>query len=196
MLKALGTPSASWSGTPPSRSSPPTRSSSSSATNPGHYVLGHIIRGLLLSFVGSFVLLYLGFRFVRWAIRRFGPVWRIPSQEDWGALAVLALAFALFGAFLEPITSGLTRIQEHAADVYGEEAVHGIVADPQSAAKGAFDVLGQTSLADPNPSRFIEYWTFDHPATGRRAAFGKAYDPWAPGFAPKYFPPSTDSSGH
>lgn len=162
----------------------------------GHYVLGHITRGLLLSFAGSFVLLYLGFRFVRWTIARFGPLWRIPSPDDWGALAVLVLAFSLFGAFLEPITSGLSRIQEHAADVYGEEAVHGIVADPQTAAKNAFDVLGQTSLADPNPSRFLEFWTYDHPAIGRRAAFGKAYDPWAPGFSPRYFPRSGDTSAH
>ena len=159
----------------------------------GHYVLGHITRGILISIVSMFVLLYLGFRFVRWAIARFGPRWRIPAQEDWGAVAVLLLAFAIFSAVIEPISAGISRSQEHAADVYGEEAVHGIVANPQAAAKGAFDVLGTTSLADPNPSHFIELWTYDHPATGRRAAFGKAYDPWAPGYAPKYFPKATES---
>ena len=65
----------------------------------GHYVLKHIVRGLLLSFVGSFILLYLGFRFVQWAIVRFGARWRIPSQEDWGALAVLILALSVFSLF-------------------------------------------------------------------------------------------------
>jgi STE24 endopeptidase len=154
----------------------------------GHYVLGHIVRGLLLSFAGSFVLLYLGFRFVRWALGRFGPRWGIAGQGDWGALAVLVLAFALFNVVLEPVTANLSRHQEHAADVYGQEAVHGIVADPQATARGAFDVLGETSLDDPNPSRFIEFWTYGHPATGRRAAFGRAYNPWAPGLSPKYFP--------
>jgi STE24 endopeptidase len=153
----------------------------------GHYVLGHIARGLILSFVGSFILLWLGFHFVRWAIARFGPRWRIPSQEDWGALAVLLLAFSLFSIFLEPVTSLIGRGQEHAADVYGQEAIHGIVPDPQAAAKGAFDVLGETGLSDPNPSRFIEFWTYGHPAVGRRAAFAKAYDPWAEGMEPKYF---------
>ncbi len=159
----------------------------------GHYVLGHIVRGLLLSFVGSFILLWLGFHFVRRAIARYGIRWRIPSQEDWGALAVLMLALSLFNAVLEPVAATLSRAQEHAADVYGEEAVHGIVKDPQAAAQGAFDVLGQTSFADPNPSRFMEFWTFDHPAIGRRAAFGKAYNPWLPGVTPKYFPPETGS---
>ena len=158
----------------------------------GHYVLGHIARGLLLGFAGSFALLYLGFRFVQAALARFGPRWRVASQEDWGAAAVLVLAFALFSAVLEPVSATLSRTQEHAADVYGQEAVHGIVADPQAAAQGAFDVLGTTSLADPNPSRFMEFWTYDHPATGRRAAFGKAYNPWLPGLVPKYFPPTRD----
>src|SRR6201996_2162495 len=153
----------------------------------GHYVLKHIARGLIISFVGSFILLYLGFGFVQWAIERFGSRWRISSQEDWGALAVLLLAFSIFSLFVEPIASSLSRSTEHAADVYGIEAIHGIVPDPQSAAKGAFDVLGETSLDDPNPSRFVEFWRYDHPATGRRAAFAKAYDPWAPGMEPKYF---------
>ena len=156
----------------------------------GHYVLGHIARGLAVSFVGFFVLLWLGYLFVRWALRRFGARWQIPSQEDWGALAVLLLAFALFSAVLEPMTATLSRTQEHAADVYGQEAVHGIVADPQATAKGAFDVLGETSFDDPNPGRFMEFWTFDHPSIGRRAAFGRAYNPWTTGVAPKYFTPS------
>jgi Zn-dependent protease with chaperone function len=153
----------------------------------GHYVLGHIVQGLLLGFIGSFILLYLGFRFVQWAIARFGARWRVPSQEDWAALAVLILAFSIFSLFLEPAQDGLIRSREHAADVYGQEAIHGIVADPQTTAAHAFDVLGETGLSDPNPSRFIEFWMYDHPATGRRAAFAKAYDPWAGGMEPKYF---------
>ena len=154
----------------------------------GHYVLGHIVRGLLLSFIGSFALLFIGFLFIRAALSRFGKQWRIPGQDDWAAFPVLVLAFALFSTLLEPISATISRSQEHAADIYGQEAVHGIVRDPQATARRAFDVLGSTSLVDPNPSRFIEFWTFDHPAIGRRAAFGWAYDPWAPGYTPKYFP--------
>jgi STE24 endopeptidase len=153
----------------------------------GHYVLGHITRGIVMIFLGLGVLLWLAFLFVGWSLRRFGGVWRIPEQSDWGVVVVLFLAFSLFGAVTEPVLQGLTRQQEHAADVYGQEAVHGIVADPQEAAKGAFDVLGVNSLVDPNPSPLVEFWTFSHPAIGRRAAFGKAYDPWKAGVEPKYF---------
>ena len=154
----------------------------------GHYVLHHIVRGVLISFATTFLLLYLGFLFVRWSIARFGASWGIPSQNDWGALVVLMLAFTLMSFVLEPLESTLTRQQEHAADVYGQEAVHGIVANPQETARAAFQVLGETSFDDPNPSQFIEFWTYSHPSIGRRAAFAAHYDPWADGMEPKYFP--------
>jgi len=153
----------------------------------GHYVLGHVLRGILLIFFGLFFLLLLAFFFMRTAIARFGPAWRIPAQTDWAALVVLLFVVSICTAVVEPVRNALSRQQEHAADVYGEEAIHGLVADPREVTRGAFDILGINSLVDPNPSPFIEFWTYNHPAVGRRAAFGKAYDPWAPGAAPKYF---------
>ena len=153
----------------------------------GHYVLGHIVMGVWIAIFTLLVMLYLGYHFVQWAIRRYGARWRIPAQGDWAALAVLLLAFSIFSAVLEPMQAGLSRRDEHAADVYGQEAIHGLVADPQTVAKDAFNVLGSNSLSDPNPNPLYEFWTFDHPAIGRRAAFSKAYNPWAEGVEPKYF---------
>ena len=153
----------------------------------GHYVLGHILRGILMAFFGLLISLYLGYLFINWSIARFGPQWRIPSPQDWGGLVVLFFAFTLFSTVSEPLLSTISRSQEHAADVYGQEAIHGLVSDPQTTAQKAFDVLGENSLDDPNPSLFVEFWTENHPATGRRAAFAHAYNPWAPGMEPKYF---------
>lgn len=160
----------------------------------GHYVLHHIVRGVLTSMIGLFILLYLGFLFVQWCLRRFGARWGIASQTEWGTFAVLLLAFSLFSLIAEPITSALTRVQEHAADVYGQEAIHGIVSDPAATARGAFQVLGETSYDVPNPSQLLEFWTYSHPAIGRRAAFAMHYDPWAPGIQPKYFSASQGSN--
>jgi STE24 endopeptidase len=153
----------------------------------GHYVLHHIEYGLFFTLALLLVLLYLGYLFVQWAIAKFGPGWGVPSQNDWAALAVLLLAFSFFGLISEPLSNCFSRMDEHAADVYGQEVVHGLVADPQASAKGAFDVLGTIGYSDPNPSPFYEFWTYSHPSIGRRAAFGKVYDPWAPGMEPKYF---------
>jgi STE24 endopeptidase len=153
----------------------------------GHYVLGHIASTVVFTLAILLITLYLGYLFVQGALRRFGTRWGVTSQNDWAALAVLLLAFSLFGTLLEPIENSYSRIHEHAADVYGQEAIHGLVPDPQATAVGAFDVLGKTSFADPNPSPLYEFWTYSHPSIGRRAAFAKAYDPWAPGMQPKYF---------
>ena len=153
----------------------------------GHYVLGHIVSTVFFTFGILFVALYVGYLFVQGAVRRFGPSWGISSQNDWATLAVLLLAFSLFGTLLEPIENAYSRTHEHAADVYGQEAIHGLVPNPEATAVGAFNVLGKTSFADPNPSPLYEFWTYSHPSIGRRAAFSKAYDPWLPGMEPKYF---------
>jgi STE24 endopeptidase len=154
----------------------------------GHYVLNHIPHTLVFLGVLLLIEFYLGYRGMQWLIRRYGPRWRIPSQNDWAALVVLLLVFSVLSFLSEPIINGFSRSNEHAADVYGQEAVHGIVADPQATAQHSFQVLGEQSLTDPNPNRFVEFWTFSHPSISSRAAFAANYNPWAPGQHPKYFP--------
>jgi len=153
----------------------------------GHYVLGHIIQGLLTGFALSLVALFVGFHLFQWMLRRYGKRWRIPAQDNWAALVVLLFVLLLLSVPAEPVANTLSRQKEHAADVYGQEVVHGIVADPQTTGQQAFQLLGENSYADPYPSRLLEFWTYSHPAIGLRAAFAKHYDPWAPGAAPKYF---------
>ncbi|HEY6374405.1 MAG TPA: M48 family metallopeptidase [Edaphobacter sp.] len=153
----------------------------------GHYVLNHI--PLTLAFLGVLLLIefYLGYRGVQWLIRRYGAKWRVPSQNDWGALVIFMLVLSVLSFFSEPIVNGFSRMHEHEADVYGQEAIHGIVADPQTTAQQSFQLLGEMSLTDPNPSPFVEFWTFSHPSVSNRAAFAAAYNPWAPGQHPRYF---------
>lgn len=153
----------------------------------GHYVLHHILKTIVFVLAVLLVTFYVGYLFVQWSIARFGPGWGVSSQNDWAALAVLLLAFSIFGTLLEPIENTYSRGHEHAADIYGEEAIHGLVADPQGTARGAFDVLGKASLDDPNPNPVYVFWTYTHPSIGYRAAFAQHYDPWAPGMQPKYF---------
>lgn len=153
----------------------------------GHYVLRHIARGLVLAIAGLFLSFGLGYLFVQWALRRYGARWGIAGQAEWGTLAVLMLAMSLYGVVSEPVESTLSRVQEHEADVFGQEVIHGIVADPQGVGRQAFQVLGETSLDEPEPSTLLEFWSYSHPSISRRAAFAAAYDPWAAGNEPRYF---------
>jgi STE24 endopeptidase len=154
----------------------------------GHYVLGHIMKGVLFSFVFILVSFFLGFHLSQFLLRRCGKQWGIAAQDDWAALALFVLVLSVISFLGDPIESNFVRTQEHAADVFGQEVVHGIVADPQTAGQGAFQLLGDNSLVDPSPSPFVEFWTGSHPPIWFRAAFAKHYDPWAPDAQPKFFP--------
>jgi STE24 endopeptidase len=154
----------------------------------GHYVLGHIVKGIVFAFVFILVSFFLGFHFFQFLLRRCGKQWGIAGQDDWAALAVFVLVLSVISFLGDPIQSTFTRAQEHAADVFGQEVVHGIVADPQATGQAAFQLLGDNSLVDPSPSPFVEFWTGSHPPIWFRAAFARHYDPWAVDAQPKYFP--------
>ena len=153
----------------------------------GHYALHHIAFGVLFAAAALLVAFFVGQRMTQWLLRRYGARWRIRSQEDWACLAVLMLVLNVLSFFSAPIENAFSRSIEHAADVYGQEAIHGIVADPQATTVQGFQRLGEVSLEDPTPHPFVEFWTFGHPSTANRAAFAAAYNPWTAGQHPKYF---------
>lgn len=155
----------------------------------GHYALNHIVIGLAFTAVLMLIGFFVGQKMTQWLLERYGTRWRIRSQNDWAFLAVLVLVLNVLNFVSEPIQNGISRSMEHAADVYGQEAIHGIVANPQTAVQRGFQRLGETSLDDPTPHPFVNFWTSSHPSTASRAAFAAAYNPWIEGQHPKYFRP-------
>ncbi len=153
----------------------------------GHYVLGHIQRGLVIASALSFFFLWIGFHFACRLAARWGPLWRITALEDWAAAAILLLALSALTFAVEPIQNFVSRAQEHQADVFGQEAVHGIVANPRQAAASGFQRLGEESLEYPSPNPFVVSWTYSHPPVAKREAFAARYNPWQPGAEPRYF---------
>ena len=143
----------------------------------GHYVLGHIPRSIV--FIGCLIigLLYLVYRSVLWAMARWQNRWSLRNVEDWASLPVLMLFFSIFIFLAEPVFNTYSRYQEHEADVYGLDVTNGIVPDSSQAAAGAFQVLGEIDLADPNPSPFIKFWLYSHPPLGERITFAHEYKP-------------------
>ena len=152
----------------------------------GHYVLGHIWKGLLFFAALLLAGAYAAFRALHWALGRWGGDWRLYGTEDWATFAVLLLLLYL-GMFLaSPIVNGFSRMQEHEADVYGLEVIHGSVPDAANVAGQSFQVLGQEDLADPDPPPFIVFWLYSHPPLAERLTFAETYDPWANGESPAY----------
>lgn len=152
----------------------------------GHYVLGHIWKGFLFFAALLFIGLYLLFRALHWALGRWSANWRIYGPEDWASFAVLFLLLEIGMFIAAPLGNGFSRMQEHAADVYGLEVTHGIIPNSSEVAAQSFQVLGEEDLADPDPSPFITLWLYSHPPLADRLAFAYEYDPWGKGEAPKY----------
>jgi STE24 endopeptidase len=152
----------------------------------GHYVLNHILWGLLLIGVSLLVLLWLGYQMFGWSLRRWGGRWAIRGVEDWASFPVLLLWLSIFSFVASPIFNGFSRHFEHEADRYGLEVTHGMVANsPQNAAR-AFQILGEVNLAEPHPSPFIVFWLYNHPPISERVQFSLHYNPWANGQHPRY----------
>jgi STE24 endopeptidase len=155
----------------------------------GHYALHHIVLGLLFTAVLLLIAFFLGQAMTQALLSRYGARWRVRSQNDWACLAVLVLVLNVLSFFSEPLENRFSRSIEHAADVFGQEAVHGIVADPQTTTQQGFQRLGESSLDDPTPHPLIDFWTSSHPSIASRAAFSASYNPWTTGQHPKYFRP-------
>jgi STE24 endopeptidase len=152
----------------------------------GHYVLGHVRNGFLFFATVLLAALYLGYRGLHWTLHRWGKDWKVYGPADWASLAVLLLLLQVMAFFAMPITSGFSRMQEHAADVFGLEVIHGLVPNSEEVAAHAFQVLGEIDLADPNPPALITIWLYSHPPLAERLVFAHGYDPWSKGKAPKY----------
>jgi Zn-dependent protease with chaperone function len=167
----------------------------------GHYVLHHIPKGFALSAVGLFFLYWMCAAFAAWIVRRFGARWGMselhtadkdfsvgaPQLSSRTGLVVLLFSISIASFLLQPVSNAVSRHFEHQADVFGQEAIHGIVPDPQKTAVAAFNALGQSWLEDPNPNPFIEFWLYDHPSTQHRAEFALHYDPWVNGGHGEFF---------
>jgi Zn-dependent protease with chaperone function len=152
----------------------------------GHYVLHHIQKGLLFSAAVMFVFFWIAFRLFGWLIHRHGRALHIPSLDDWSSIGALLLLVTVLGSFADPVANAFSRHIEHQADVYGEEAIHGLVPDPQATMARSFQRLGELWLDVPHPNSFVVFWTYSHPPTSDRMSFAAHYDPWAPGHHPRY----------
>src|SRR5216684_1554620 len=152
----------------------------------GHYVLGHVRQGFLVGAAGLLLALLLLFRGLHWALDRWARDWKLYGQEDWASLAVILLLLQVLLFVSSPVISGYSRMQEHAADVYGLEVIHGLVSNSDEVAAHAFQVLGELDLSDPNPPPFITFWLYSHPPLADRLVFAHSYDPWSKRQSPKY----------
>jgi len=162
----------------------------------GHYVLRHIPKLITGSLLGLLVAFWLSALCTRRLARAKASRWQLvdPSgKEEKNPMAsrqgflVLLLVLSVLSFLMTPLSNAFSRHYEHEADVYGQEAIHGLVADPQRTTVSSFNHMGELWLEDPNPSPVVEWWLDNHPSVQHRAGFASHYNPWANGGHGRFF---------
>ena len=152
----------------------------------GHYALNHVWKGIALSAIGLGVSL----PFLAWlyaiVLHKWGSIWYAKVPQGWDSLAVLLLLIFVLQFASTPIDNALSRYFEHQADLYGLEVIHGIVPDAPQVTAQVNQILGETNLEEPEPSRLTVFWFYTHPPIADRITFALQYDPWSQGRQPEF----------
>jgi STE24 endopeptidase len=123
----------------------------------GHYVRGHVWKGLAAF---SFMILIAGlilWRLTPWMLARWGDRWRIESVSDPAVVPAFALILTVFMFVMTPVFNTLIRTQESEADAFGLDAAR----EPDGFATVAMK-LSQYRKIEPGPVE--EAMFFDHPS--------------------------------
>jgi Zn-dependent protease with chaperone function len=147
----------------------------------GHYVLGHIWKGMIFGAVCLFVMLWIGSKIIGAMLAGSANKWGIRDLGDWASFPALLLVLTVLAFIANPIFSAFSRHDEHQADQYGLEVTHGLTPDSAQVGAQAFQVLGEVDLSDPDPNPLGVFLFYSHPAIPDRVRFALTYDPWASG---------------
>jgi STE24 endopeptidase len=123
----------------------------------GHYVMGHILRDLLLTglvIVVIFAFIHWGFLF---AVDLFGGQWQVRQLDDVAGLPLLAALASIFFFLATPLTNSITRSTEHQADIFGLDAVR----KPDAFATAMLKLSTYRKL---EPGKWEEILFYDHPS--------------------------------
>ena len=135
----------------------------------GHYVLGHIPQGIAFSAALTFALLGLLAWLYRLGVRLGGDPWHIDGEADPAGLPLLLLGAIALSFLSAPAANAWSRMDEHAADVYGQHLLMRVLPDATAIEVENFNRFGRAWLEDPEPNRFVVWWTYTHPPTANRA---------------------------
>jgi len=147
----------------------------------GHYVLGHVVRGIAFSSILVLALLYAVYWLANRAVHRFHARFGFSGLSDVAAapLGILIIQLLVIGGL--PLPMAFSRYQEHEADRFGLELTRN-----NHAAAMSFVKLQQNNLSIPRPGLLHRLWLGSHPSLAERIEFCNAYRPWATGEAMRY----------
>lgn len=130
----------------------------------GHYVHKHIVQGVIIGTMSSYLSLYISFIILNWVVASFG----FNGAADLAVLPVLSLILTAITLITSPFSNMLSRANERQADRY---AIRNSSNPP--AFISALNKLAESNLADPSPHPIIEFLFHSHPSIGKRVKFAE-----------------------
>jgi STE24 endopeptidase len=125
----------------------------------GHYAHKHIVVGIVVGMVSTFLGLFVASYLHQWSIGALG----IGALTDLAGLPLLAVWLAVFGLITAPLGNLLSRRHERQADRYAVEST-----GKAGAFAAALRKLAAMNLADPEPHPVVEFLFYSHPSIGKR----------------------------
>jgi len=147
----------------------------------GHYVLRHVLQGILLSSILTFIGLYAFYRVIGCVIERFKARFGFDRLCDIASWPLVLLFFSLGNLALNPLILAFSRHLEHEADRFALELTRDNHADATASVK-----LQIENLSVPRPGLMYNLWRASHPSVGERIDFANTYKPWLKGERLKY----------
>jgi STE24 endopeptidase len=138
----------------------------------GHYVLGHVVRSVLLSSIVTLIGLLLVDRVGRWLISLYRNRLGFDSLADIASLPLMLLLLECAFLALSPVALAYSRHQEHEADRFALDHT----AYKHSAGM-SFIKLQKENLSNPRPGLIYKIFRSSHPSIGERIDFVNSYQP-------------------
>ena len=129
----------------------------------GHYVLGHVAKGIALFSVVILVVLYLIHRTAGVVIGRFKGRFGFEELSDIASLPLIIVLVKVLSLVITPVVLTHTRHIEHESDRFGLEITH-----DNNAAARSFVALQEENLGYPRPGLLYKIWRSSHPTLGDR----------------------------
>ncbi len=132
----------------------------------GHYKRGHITKNIFISLFGTFIGLFV----MSQIYIRLLPLFGFSHPWEIGALPLLAVIAAVYSFFTSPLSAGISRKFEFEADRFAIDTTR----DPDSL-ESTMKKLAEQNLADDEPNKLLEFWTYSHPSIKRRIEAARNY---------------------
>jgi STE24 endopeptidase len=147
----------------------------------GHYVLHHVVQGVLFSSLLVLVTLLAVQCTAGRLMRRYRAQWGFDRLADVASLPLIVLLVNVFSLGVIPVGLAFSRHIEHEADRFGLE-----ITQDNHAAAMSFVHLQDENLSVPRPGLLYYFLRCSHPPLGERIDFCNEYRPWEKGEPLKY----------